>query len=111
MAHESFQSGEGVGTEASPSVLMRPVRKPGLPRTFESFKNRNYRLYWASMMGQMGAMNMQLLARSWLRVRVDRLSGLARPGRPVLLGPSFLPSSGWIKAARPLTFLWHLCFA
>jgi len=35
-------------------------------RTFESFRVPSYRLYWGGMMGQMGAMNMQMVARSWL---------------------------------------------
>ena len=34
-------------------------------RTFESFKNPQFRLYWFAMMGQMGAMNMQMMARTW----------------------------------------------
>ena len=34
-------------------------------RTFDSFRNRQFRLYWFAMMGQMGAMNMQMMARVW----------------------------------------------
>ena len=34
-------------------------------RMFESLKYPAYRIYWAAMMGQMGAMNMQMVARSW----------------------------------------------
>ena len=42
-------------------------RKPSWAgRTFESFRVPSYRLYWGGMMGQMGAMNMQMVARSWL---------------------------------------------
>jgi len=41
-------------------------RATWLRRTFESFSLPQYRLFWAAMMAQMGAMNMQLVARSWL---------------------------------------------
>ena len=34
-------------------------------RTFDSFRNPQFRLYWFAMMGQMGAMNMQMVARVW----------------------------------------------
>ncbi|MDD4876510.1 MAG: MFS transporter, partial [Dehalococcoidales bacterium] len=47
---------------------------PFYKRTFTSFKNPVYRLYYGAMMGQMGAMNMQLMARSLL---VYRLTGSA----------------------------------
>ena len=35
-------------------------------RTFSSFKNPVFRLYYAAMLGQMAAMNMQMFARSFL---------------------------------------------
>ena len=35
-------------------------------RTFTSFKNSVFRLYYFAMLGQMGAMNMQMMARSFL---------------------------------------------
>ena len=34
-------------------------------RVFQSMHNPVYRIYWFAMMGQMGAMNMQMVARSW----------------------------------------------
>ena len=34
-------------------------------RTFTSFKNSVFRLYYFAMLGQMGAMNMQMVARAW----------------------------------------------
>jgi MFS family permease len=43
-------------------------------RTFSSFKNRVYLLYYGAMLGQMAAMNMQMVARSLL---VYRLTGSA----------------------------------
>ena len=43
-------------------------------QTFGSFKNRVYRLYYGGMLGQMAAMNMQMMARSLL---VYRLTGSA----------------------------------
>ncbi|MFC2052161.1 MFS transporter [Chloroflexota bacterium] len=43
-------------------------------RTFSSLKNPVYRLYYAGMLGQMAAMNMQLMARSLL---IYRLTGSA----------------------------------
>ena len=39
-------------------------------RTFTSFKNPVFRLYYAAMLGQMAAMNMQMLARSLLTYRI-----------------------------------------
>lgn len=39
-------------------------------RTFESFKNPVFRLYYIAMLGQMAAMNMQLMARSLLVLRL-----------------------------------------
>ena len=41
-------------------------RPPRFGRTFESFRYPQYRVYWAAMMAQMGAMNMQMVARAWL---------------------------------------------
>ncbi len=35
-------------------------------RTFESFQLPQYRLFWAAIMSQMAAMNMQMVARAWL---------------------------------------------
>jgi len=46
---------------------------PGL-RTFSSFRNRYYRFYFGGLVGQMGAMNVQMLARSLL---IYRLTGSA----------------------------------
>ena len=43
-------------------------------QTFSSFKNRVYRLYFGGMLGQMAAMNMQMMARGLL---VWRLTGSA----------------------------------
>ena len=39
-------------------------------RTFSSFKNRVFRLYYGAMLGQMAAMNMQMFARSLLVLRL-----------------------------------------
>lgn len=38
----------------------------GLPRTFESFRDREFRWFYLSMLGQMAAMNMQLVVRGYL---------------------------------------------
>ena len=43
-------------------------------QTFSSFKNPVFRLFYASMLGQMAAMNMQMMARSLL---IYRLTGSA----------------------------------
>ena len=68
------------GDVAEPRTPTDYASDPGLPglgtvdgsgvglsglRTFESFKNPQFRLYWFAMMGQMGAMNMQMMARTW----------------------------------------------
>jgi len=59
--------------------------------TFRSFKNPIYRLFYGGMMGQMAAMNMQMLARSLL---IWRLTGSA-----ALLGAMSLAN------ALPMLFL------
>ncbi|MDA0271391.1 MAG: MFS transporter [Chloroflexi bacterium] len=38
----------------------------GLPRTFESFRDREFRWFYLSMLGQMASMNMQLVVRAYL---------------------------------------------
>lgn len=42
-----------------------------LTRTFASFKNRVYRLYYLSMVGHWSSMNMQMLARTLLVYRIN----------------------------------------
>ncbi|MEX2372589.1 MAG: MFS transporter, partial [Dehalococcoidia bacterium] len=37
-----------------------------MPRTFESFRDREFRWFYIAMLGQMGAMNMQLVVRGYL---------------------------------------------
>ncbi len=54
-------------------------------RTFRSFGNHVYRLYFAAMVGQMGAMNMQMVARSLLVFRLTE--------SPVTLGVIALAGS------------------
>jgi MFS family permease len=39
-------------------------------RTFRSFKNPVYRLYFGALLGQMASMNMQMFARMWLVYRL-----------------------------------------
>ena len=41
-----------------------------LTKTFASFKNRVYRLYYLSMVGHWSSMNMQMLARNLLVYRI-----------------------------------------
>lgn len=54
----------------SPQSMSHNYRGSGLSlknlRTFTSFKNRTFRLYYGAMLGQMAAMNMQMIARSLL---------------------------------------------
>ncbi len=59
----------------TPSRMSKPepLNAPAAPqkrwwrnRTFESFQVSSYRWYWGGMMGQMAAMNMQMVARAWL---------------------------------------------
>ena len=64
-----------------------PAAKPTTPRshslrTFESLRIPIYRTYWASMMAQMGAMNMQIVARSLLMYDISKSA--------ILLGASAL---------------------
>ena len=87
MAEQDRSQKEGVGRGttrtgdvADPRIPADYAGDPGLPglgtvdgsgvgltglRTFDSFKNPQFRLYWFAMMGQMGAMNMQMMARTW----------------------------------------------
>jgi MFS family permease len=41
-------------------------RRRGLPRTFESFRDREFQWFYLAMLGQMAAMNMQLVVRGYL---------------------------------------------
>lgn len=50
----------------SDTNLVAEHEPTGLGRIFESFAIPQFRLYWASTMAQMGAMNMQMIARAWL---------------------------------------------
>ena len=58
-------------------------------RMFESMHNPNFRLLWIAMMGQMGSMNMQMVARAWYMYELTGsatllgLTGLAN-GLPML---------------------------
>ncbi len=61
--------GGGVG-------VMEPNVARGLSlRTFESLKNKGYRIFWFSMMAQMAAMNMQMVVQSLL---VYEITGSAK---------------------------------
>jgi len=53
-------------------VADRTIPRGFSARTFESLKVPNYRIYWASMMAQMGAMNMQMVARSLLMYDISK---------------------------------------
>ena len=52
---------EGAALSAAPAA-----RRIRLPRTFSSFSNRDFRWFYASMLGQMAAQNMQLVIRGLL---------------------------------------------
>lgn len=43
-----------------------PRRRFGIPRTFDSLREREFRWYYVAMLGQMAAMNMQLVVRGYL---------------------------------------------
>ena len=66
---------------------------------FESFKNRAYRFYWAASMGQMGAMNMQLMSRSWFMLQ------LAKPEYGAPFGPGVMLGIMAMASAGPMLFL------
>ncbi|MFH1140417.1 MAG: MFS transporter [Chloroflexota bacterium] len=57
--------GMGMDTGMGRGGGVAPVSLKNL-RTFASFKSRNFRLYYGSMLGQMAAMNMEMIARSYL---------------------------------------------
>src|SRR5690606_36863054 len=48
------------------AVAVPPSRGRRLPRTFDSFYEREIRAFYISMLGQMSAMNMQLVIRGLL---------------------------------------------
>jgi len=64
----------GVGGDMGMGMGMPAARPAGFSlrnlRTFSSFKNPVYRLYFGGMMGEMAAMNVQMLARSLLIFRL-----------------------------------------
>lgn len=51
--------GPGLGTVETAPVIHTKIK------TFDSFKNPQFRLYWFGSMGQMAAMNMQMMTRTW----------------------------------------------
>ena len=57
--------GGGMGGMAGEMGATAVQGRRTLVPPFESFKNRDYRFYWAASMGQMSSMNMQLVARAW----------------------------------------------
>lgn len=63
------------GTDNPPSSVgpfHPPPIAPNNLRVFQSMRNPVYRLFWFAMMGQMGAMNMQMVARSWYVYELTR---------------------------------------
>ncbi len=51
----------------SPATGAQTAPRQGLSlRTFDSLSDRNFRWFFFAMLGQMGAMNMQMLVRGWL---------------------------------------------
>ncbi len=59
---------EGIGPGSSKTSFGR--------QTFRSFKNPVYRIYYGGLLGQMGAMNMQMMARSLLIYRLTRSAAI-----------------------------------
>ena len=72
------EDGQGATGEGGSGVGGMGTGRGGFPRTFESFKIPVFRLYYAAMFGQMAAMNMQMMARSWFILELT--------GRPIMLG-------------------------
>ena len=64
------------GEESGVSVSKNAGFSLGKLRTFSSFKNPVYRIYYGGMIGQMAAMNMQNLARSLLIYRITNSPGI-----------------------------------
>jgi len=56
------------GGAAIPEAAAEPRRGLGrfVPRTFDSFRIREFRWFYLSMLGQMGSMNMQMVVRGYL---------------------------------------------
>lgn len=63
--------GTGSAGRGPDTMDKMPVRGMNL-RTFASLKSGTYRIYWAAMMAQMGAMNMQMVARSLLMYEITK---------------------------------------
>ena len=72
------EDGRSVTSEVGSDVRGLGMGRGTFPRTFESFKLPIFRLYYAAMFGQMAAMNMQMMARSWFILELT--------GRPIMLG-------------------------
>ena len=68
---ESEPSPSNNGISSSEPFLSPPIVPTNL-RVFQSMRNPVYRLFWFGMMGQMGAMNMQMVARSWYVYELTR---------------------------------------
>lgn len=50
----------------SASTPLLPDRSTSRPRTFESLRDRNFRWFFASLLGNFTSMNMQVFIRGWL---------------------------------------------
>ncbi len=79
----------GMGGDMGTGMGMPAVRPTGISlrnlRTFSSFKNSVYRIYFIGMLGQMVGMNMQMIARSLLIYRLT--------GSPAILGAMSLAAA------------------
>ena len=79
-------------TPEAPSSLRRPLL-PGLTRTFSSLADPHFRMLWFGMLFSMAAMQMNIVARSWLAYNISGsalvlgLVALARGLPQLILSP------------------------
>ena len=57
--------GPGLGTVETAPVVHTRIK------ALDSFKNPQFRLYWFGSMGQMAAMNMQMMTRTWYAYKLS----------------------------------------
>ncbi len=65
-ALETDETDAGTPSSGAPAADDAAGGRRGLPRTFESFRDREFRWFYLAMLGQMASINMQMVVRGYL---------------------------------------------
>lgn len=100
---EAEKAVAGAELELAAEPAIEPLEAPQtyLPRTFDAFKDRNFRWFFGSLCGNFAAMNMQMFIRGWLVFEItgsyEKLGYMSAAGGIVGL---FLAPVGGVIADR-----------